>query len=115
MKKPDLEAIEIVCQAIAVECSHPTNIYLDKMFGAIVVDPINKQRSTWILDLSDNKAMVCCHPAHKLTYDLNDPDSIPKIARAIDQCVDQPSCQACRINLNYIELGLIDHTNPKIS
>ena len=87
------EEIEILCEAIAAECNTKAVCY-DTLYREIIIDPDNKRRSTKILRLRGNNVHVCSRGYQ--FYNIYDPDSIPKIAKAINFCIKQFDCDSCQ-------------------
>lgn len=93
----DLVNMRIIVEAIRSECKYVTNIYHDPLYNEIIVDPINKGRSTKILSIEGRQVTVCSGPGWRLVFDIAVPNSFAKIAEAIDMCISQHSCYNCEI------------------
>lgn len=92
----DPEDIAILAKAIQEECKEPLCVQLDEIYSQIIINPPDIRRCTRVVSIDGMHVAICAKPGYELRFNIAEPDSIPKIAKAIDHCIKQISCEECQ-------------------
>jgi len=90
------EDTQIIEAALRAEGIADGAVY-DDHHEQIIIFPKNLHRTTVVLKIQQTKVQLC-----NCAFDLYDPQSIPKIAKAIKECANRMGCEGCTMAVRFV-------------